>query len=503
MHVILQAGGRGSRLRHHTWNKPKCLVSVQGKPVLYHLFDRFPHARFLIIGDYAFDVLKAYLEYNPPPVDYAMVRASAKGTVSGIAQALELVPQDEPVLIAWSDLLIGPDVPVWPDSRAPVVGLTDDFTCRWSLRPDGVLAEVPSARDGVAGIFYVGRRADLPAPPEEGEFMPWFVRAVPGFQTRTWKALREIGDFGAIEAMNGGDGFTRFFNKVEIEEETVRKSAVEPAYAELIDREIAWYREVRALGFARIPAVLGERPFVMQRVQGAHPWQMSDLTARERRAVLADAVDALSGLHARGAQPWRDDEAREVYLNKTCSRVESVRALIPMIDRASVTVNGLKCRNPFSERHAGLLAQLYARLAGGRFCPIHGDPTFSNTLVDRNLRTWFIDPRGYFAKPGVYGDPLYDFAKLYYSAAGGYDVFNRRQFKLHVDEDTVEILMESPPFADAVEAIFGGDFGGRLAEIRILHGLIWLSLSGYVRDDVDSVIAAFFFGLYWLERAGQ
>jgi hypothetical protein len=67
----------------------------------------------------------------------------------------------------------------------------------------------------------------------------------------------------------------------------------------------------------------------------------------------------------------------------------------------------------------------------------------------------------------------------------------------------VEILMESPPFADAVEAIFGGDFGGRLAEIRILHGLIWLSLSGYVRDDVDSVIAAFFFGLYWLERAGQ
>jgi hypothetical protein len=22
MHIIVQAGGRGSRLRHHTWNKP-------------------------------------------------------------------------------------------------------------------------------------------------------------------------------------------------------------------------------------------------------------------------------------------------------------------------------------------------------------------------------------------------------------------------------------------------------------------------------------------------
>ena len=37
--VIVQAGGRGSRLRHFTWNKPKCLVSYNGKPVIYHLFD--------------------------------------------------------------------------------------------------------------------------------------------------------------------------------------------------------------------------------------------------------------------------------------------------------------------------------------------------------------------------------------------------------------------------------------------------------------------------------
>ena len=34
LHIIVQAGGRGSRLRHHTWNKPKCLVSVRGKPLI-------------------------------------------------------------------------------------------------------------------------------------------------------------------------------------------------------------------------------------------------------------------------------------------------------------------------------------------------------------------------------------------------------------------------------------------------------------------------------------
>ena len=69
LHVLVQAGGRGSRLRHHTWNKPKCLVSVDGKPILYHLFDRFPTARFVVIGDYLFDQLERYLKVNPPGVD--------------------------------------------------------------------------------------------------------------------------------------------------------------------------------------------------------------------------------------------------------------------------------------------------------------------------------------------------------------------------------------------------------------------------------------------------
>jgi NDP-sugar pyrophosphorylase family protein len=36
----------------------KCLVSVRGKPLLYHLFERYSGARFFVIGDYAFDQLE-------------------------------------------------------------------------------------------------------------------------------------------------------------------------------------------------------------------------------------------------------------------------------------------------------------------------------------------------------------------------------------------------------------------------------------------------------------
>ena len=45
--IIIQAGGRGSRLRHFTWNKPKCLVSFEGKPVIFHLFEKFKDPIFI------------------------------------------------------------------------------------------------------------------------------------------------------------------------------------------------------------------------------------------------------------------------------------------------------------------------------------------------------------------------------------------------------------------------------------------------------------------------
>ncbi|MGY9003499.1 MAG: hypothetical protein ACKVIF_09960, partial [Rhodospirillales bacterium] len=135
-----------------------------------------------------------------------------------------------------------------------------------------------------------------------------------------------------------------------------------------------------------------------------------------------------------------------------------------------------------------------------RFFCNPGDPTFSNILIDDKLRAWFIDPRGYFSRPGAFGDPWYDFAKLYYSAVGGYDSFNRRKFKLFVDEETVEVLHEPPLFNDVGRDIFAEYFPDDLPRIELLHGLIWLALSGYAKDDIDSVIGSFYLGLYWLEE---
>jgi hypothetical protein len=202
-------------------------------------------------------------------------------------------------------------------------------------------------------------------------------------------------------------------------------------------------------------------------------------------------------------RPAVNEDVVDTYITKTLNRVNSVSKIIPNFDQESITVNGLKCKNIFSEKHNHLFEKILTAIQPLVFTPIHGDPTFSNSLVDKNLKVWYIDPRGYFSKPGIWGDPMYDFAKVYYSAVGGYDMFNRRKFKLHIDRETVEILQEPTGFETYAEEIFTEYFGKDVAKIKILHGLIWLSLSGYAKDDIDSVIGSFYLGLYYLEQGFQ
>ena len=498
IHIIVQAGGRGSRLRHHTWNKPKCLVSVHGKPLLYHLFDRFPDANFSIIGDYAFEQLEKYLQVNKPSVTYSLIKASGSGTASGIAQAMTGIHEDTPVILLWSDLIVG-DLPAWPQTSKPVVCISSAFTCRWSLSSEGKLHEITSATNGIPGLFYFPKRKLLTAPPTSGEFVKWLAVNLTEFDVLDCPNLQELGDFATIEKENDAAGFSRFFNQVTINEYTVEKRAIDPNYQSLIEKELAWYEQSSQLGFRRIPRVISSSPFVMERVKGEHLYRIKDLSLREQRAVFADYLDSLISLHDKKHVPAQPEDIFDVYVKKTIDRVASVSSIIPGFERDSMTVNGKKCRNVFSEKYQGTIESLLPYLQPDFFCPIHGDATFSNTLVDDKLRSWFIDPRGYFSKPGIMGDPWYDFAKVYYSAVGGYDAFNRRKFKLHIDHETVEVLYEEPLYAGTAVDIFSDYFGKELARIEVLHGLIWLALSGYAKDDVDSVIASFYLGLYWLE----
>ena len=56
-------------------------------------------------------------------------------------------------------------------------------------------------------------------------------------------------------------------------------------------------------------------------------------------------------------------------------------------------------------------------------------------------------------------------------------------------------------YPEGAEKIFKSHFKKNINKIEIIHSLIWLSLSGYVKDDIDSILASFYNGIYWMNKA--
>ena len=251
-YVIVQAGGRGRRLGPLTANKPKCLLSVDGEPLLYRLFRQLPAARFIIIGDYRFETLRNYLAAVPPGVPYQLLHTSATGTLAGLRDAVAGVGNGSSFLIVWSDLFFGDLATEVPGDRA-VIGLSDTFPCRWSASPDGQLAEVPSSDRGVAGVFLFPAREFLPELPRHGEFVEFLQQSALPLTAVVVPEMREFGTAQAVQQYQGDRAAVRFFNYVELGAREVVKRARLDKYRHLIDAEIRWYDTVGSLGFRHIP----------------------------------------------------------------------------------------------------------------------------------------------------------------------------------------------------------------------------------------------------------
>jgi glucose-1-phosphate cytidylyltransferase len=78
--VVLLAGGLGTRLREETEYRPKPMIEVGGKPVLWHImknFSEFGHTEFIVCTGYRGEVIKDYfLNYKARNNDFTVTLGS-------------------------------------------------------------------------------------------------------------------------------------------------------------------------------------------------------------------------------------------------------------------------------------------------------------------------------------------------------------------------------------------------------------------------------------------
>lgn len=495
-YIIVQAGGRGSRMGALTRNKPKALVTVENLPIIFHLFKKFPDKKFIIIGDYKADVLEKYLDCFAT-VDYTVVRSEGtSGTCSGLREAMSLIPYEKRFMLIWCDVVLSEALEIPHESD--LIGISHQFACRWQYY-DGKFCEKTACDSGVAGVFVFGDKRRLQNVPTSGEFVRWLSENSFQFTEFDLGASRE---FGTADSFGSSEKRCRPFNRISVENGKFYKFPLDELGITLAENEINWYKKAIELGVTNIPRIYSFSPLCMEYIDGRNVYDLYDLTKEEKSKVLEKIILSMKEMHALEEVCADKDSYYKAYIEKTFQRLEKVYKLVPYADKEYIVVNSRKCRNVFF--HKDELTRRVMSCMPDKFTFIHGDCTFSNIIIDRQNEPVFIDPRGYFGDCRLFGDPAYDWVKLYYSVFSNYDQFNLGRFSLETEADGVRVDVSSNGWEELENQFFelvGDEISKK--QLMLLLSVVWLSLTTYAWNDYDSVCAAFYLGLYYLEEALQ
>jgi len=124
MKIVIPTAGFGTRLRPHTWSRPKPLVTVAGKPVLAHVLDTFSQLpvidEIIFIVGYLGEQIEAYVQDAYP---HFKTRYVEQKELIGQSHAIWLAREGlkGPMLIAFVDTLIETDLSSLPDEEAEAV----------------------------------------------------------------------------------------------------------------------------------------------------------------------------------------------------------------------------------------------------------------------------------------------------------------------------------------------------------------------------------------------
>ena len=72
MKVVIFAGGYGSRLTEETTLRPKPMVEIGGRPIIWHIMKIYSHygfREFIVLAGYKADILKSYF------LNYTMINS--------------------------------------------------------------------------------------------------------------------------------------------------------------------------------------------------------------------------------------------------------------------------------------------------------------------------------------------------------------------------------------------------------------------------------------------
>jgi glucose-1-phosphate cytidylyltransferase len=244
MKVIILAGGHGTRLAEETSLRPKPMVEIGGKPILWHIMNVYAahgFKDFLVACGYKGDVIKEYFHkvflhssdyivdlkdgsvevVNPNRVDWriGVIDTGLDSMTGGRIRRLQSFTENQTFMVTYGDGLGDVDIAsllafhrahgrlatvtaVRPPARFGGLNLSGDRVCEFSEKPQtgegwingGYFVFEPGVFDYIAGDETILERDPLERLAAEGELMAF---RHPGF----WQPMDTLRDKQLLESL--------------------------------------------------------------------------------------------------------------------------------------------------------------------------------------------------------------------------------------------------------------------------------------------------------------
>ena len=472
MKVVIVAAGIGSRLSKYTKEViPKILLSSGKRPILIDMLEywsKYSKDIIVITNSLYSGMVKSYANmygYGIKVLEHNIADGSANAIMANITEPGNY-------LFVWSDIV---PVDTFKEPENTTI-FTDPGDYRYAIINNEIINVEGIQPGNVPGVYYIKGFNNLGTNKENLDFIDVLKEHYKDFDTKPL-AVIDYGDEEKYKAALDKDGAkVRYFNSLEIKKDKVLKFPKGEKGKELAKIEKNWYTAVKRLAKDCIPEVnVKEDHIELERLDKTIAEYIKETNDT---SIILNVYSLLHSLHSYNVPVTKDKLLRDVYIEaskKIKARFEEIFWFL-LNSKYVNTKDVIECTN-FLEKE---LLRYYKNYYG-RYSLIHGDPQFSNIMLDSNNVPKLIDPRGYFGKTKLYGLREYDFAKVLY-AIYGYDEFNNTLpyiqgtgFKAIDDLDKhIEYINQNYSIDEYV--------------LRLWLGVILLGLPGYIKNDAQKLL---------------
>lgn len=252
----------------------------------------------------------------------------------------------------------------------------------------------------------------------------------------------------------------------------------------------------------------------------------------KKRSIVKKVFALLDMVHAVKQEPLVDltsnPSVLKEYYHSVFSRVAEIKAILPQDVKCNIVTYDIESKNcnpsatsetidmsentfiELMNRWKDILAK-----TNSVWCTIHGDPNTKNMMIENATeRLVLIDPRGVFGDSAILGELTYDFAKLIYGLHS-YSHFNHEPV-CTIDTNTINgrkicefnmTRFTDMQLFDLMEFVYRYHNANTPAEKRTIYwwyvsliGIIYIKLTGYIKNDPTKSIYAYVYGTYLLKH---